>query len=62
MISLHIERINVVDDGNELHDMSTGKTVKFDKWERHTLYMQTFPDGTEPDINKVIRVANGGES
>jgi hypothetical protein len=61
MISLHIEKITIIPNGQELHDAWTGRNKKQDLWKRETIYMQTFLDTEEPDINKVIRIANGGK-
>lgn len=64
MISIHIERITIVPDGQTLPslDPADGKhyfpVETVDLWKRTTVYMQTFPDGNEPDINQIVRVAN----
>jgi len=58
MIQITIEQITVVKNDLQLHDMATGETKLTDSWERRTLYMQTFTDGEEPDIKKVVRTAN----
>ena len=58
MISIYIEKITIIKDGNTWHDMSTGKTGKTDRWDRRTIYSQIFDDGDEPDIKEVIQTAN----
>jgi hypothetical protein len=57
MISVTIERITVLKDGIETHDMTTGKIGKVDKWIRTILYTQIFDD-KDFDINKVVSCAN----
>jgi len=61
MISISIEKITIIKDGQTIHDMNNGRENKIDKLERTTIYTQIFNDGEEPDINKVIRVANEKE-
>ncbi len=61
MIKICIEKVIVIKGGMEGHDLSTGKIEKIDKWENTTIYSQIFPDKAEPDINRIIRVINGGE-
>jgi hypothetical protein len=62
MIEIRIEKITIIKDGQVIHGSGMGEAIKQDKWQRQVIYMQSFADGEEPEINKAIRIINGGEA